>query len=140
MAMILYIDDDEYYGWLVKRLLGLYSLAVETAGDGLEGIRKAREQRPDLIMVNVYLPRLDGLELIQQLRGEMATRVIPIVVVSPLPSQHSQRLARDMNVQDVISQPLQFDELTGIVYKYLGQSSAHGWAAHSLMPAASLAC
>jgi DNA-binding response OmpR family regulator len=138
MATILYIDDDAHYGWLVKTLLDLYSMAVETASDGLEGIRKARDQRPDLIMVNMYLPRLDGSELIQQLRREIVTRDIPIIVMSGLPRQHGQSLLHDMDVQDVISLPFQIDELTSMVYKHVGQNSANEQPAH-MMPVGSLA-
>jgi DNA-binding response OmpR family regulator len=137
MATILYIDDDEHYAWLVKRLLGLYGLRVEVARDGLEGMRKARELDADLIMVNLYLPHFDGTELIRQLRSERATRDVPIVVISPVSPHHSQRLVQDLNVQDVISQPLRFDELTEMVYKYLYQRSANGLAV-CLVPAGAL--
>lgn len=137
MATILYIDDDEHYAWLVKRLLGLYDLRVEVARDGLEGMRKARELYPDLIMVNLYLPHFDGTELIRQLRRERATRDVPIVAISPVSPQHSQRLVQDLNVQDVISQPLRFDELTEMVYKYLYQRSASELAV-CLVPTAAL--
>jgi hypothetical protein len=64
---------------------------------------------------------------------------VPIVVISPTSPQHSQRLVRDLDVQDVISQPLRFDELTGIVYKHVKQRAVNGLEAR-LVPAGALSC
>jgi two-component system alkaline phosphatase synthesis response regulator PhoP len=125
--MILYIDDDEHYGWLVKTLLSLQNLAVETAYDGLEGMRKARELRPDLILLNLYLPRIDGVEVIQQLRDEAGTRNIPIVVLSALPKQHGRRLVQGLGVQDILSKPFQVDELISIVHEYVHRRTGATW-------------
>jgi DNA-binding response OmpR family regulator len=125
--MILYVDDDEHYAWLVKTTLGLQDLSVEIAGDGLEGMRKARELRPDLILLNMYLPRIDGVEVIQQLKDEALTRNIPIVVMSTLPSHHGRRLVQGLGVQDVLTKPFQIDELSSVVHKYVDGHAGRAW-------------
>jgi DNA-binding response OmpR family regulator len=124
--MVLYIDDDEHYAWLIKTLLGLQELDVTTAHDGLEGLRKARELQPDLILIDMYLPRIDGVEVIQRLRSEALTGDIPIVVMSALPEHHSRRLLQDLCIQDVVCKPFHLNQLTSVVRKHLRRRAVNG--------------
>jgi two-component system alkaline phosphatase synthesis response regulator PhoP len=121
MRTILYIDDDEQYAWMIKTLLGKRGFIVETACDGLEGMRKARQLQPDLILLDMYLPRIDGLEVVEQLRSESPTRHIPIVVMSALPTHSSRKLLQGVDVQDVVSKPFQLEELLNTVSRNLAK-------------------
>lgn len=121
MSTILYIDDDEHYAIMIKTLLEMHGFIVETAYDGLEGLRKARETRPDLILLDMYLPRIDGLEVVEQLQGEAMTGDIPIVIISALPKHSSYRLLDGTGIRDVISKPFRIEELLRVLTKHLPQ-------------------
>jgi CheY-like chemotaxis protein len=114
MHTILYIDDI-HYTRMIDRFLSSQGYAVETAQDGHEGVRKARELQPDLIPLDLYLPRVRGIEVIAQLRQEALTWNIPIVVMSTLPIPQSRELMDSTGVQDYVSKPFKIQDLINTV-------------------------
>jgi signal transduction histidine kinase len=82
MPRVLHIEDDPANRLLVRKLLGARGLEVIDAVDGLEGVRKALSERPDLILVDINIPHLDGYEVTLRLRGEMALAGVPIVAIT----------------------------------------------------------
>src|SRR6188474_3788759 len=82
MAKILHIEDDPANRLLVRKLLSPAGLEVVDAADGLEGIRKALTERPDLVLVDIAIPGLDGYEVTLRLRAEPALRGTPIVAIT----------------------------------------------------------
>jgi CheY-like chemotaxis protein len=67
---------------------------VSTAGDGEEGLRVAREKLPQLIVLDMMLPRLSGPELLDALKKDAATKDIPVIVVSSLPKTNEEKLKK----------------------------------------------
>jgi signal transduction histidine kinase len=82
MARILHIEDDPTNRLLVRKLLGPPGYDVIDAVDGLDGIKKALEERPDLVLVDIAIPGLDGYEVTLRLRAEPALRGTPIVAIT----------------------------------------------------------
>lgn len=82
MARILHIEDDAGNRLLVRKLLTSSGHQIIEAADGLEGVRLARAERPDLILVDLDIPGLDGYEVTLRLRGEPALRGVPIVAIT----------------------------------------------------------
>lgn len=82
MARILHIEDDPANRLLVRKLLASHGMEVIDAADGLEGIRKACAERPDLILVDINIPHLDGYEVTLRLRGEASLTGVPIVAIT----------------------------------------------------------
>lgn len=82
MATILHIEDDPANRLLVRKLLTPVGFEVIDAADGLEGIRKACEHRPDLVLVDIALPGLDGYEVTLRLRSEAELVGVPIVAIT----------------------------------------------------------
>jgi signal transduction histidine kinase len=82
MAKILHIEDDPANRLLVRKLLTPAGFEVVDAVDGLEGIRKAIEERPDLVLVDIAIPGLDGYEVTLRLRAEPKLRGVPIVAIT----------------------------------------------------------
>jgi signal transduction histidine kinase len=82
MARILHIEDDPTNRLLVRKLLGGQGFEVIDAVDGLEGIRLARTERPDLILVDINIPHLNGYEVTLRLRGEPSLAGVPIVAIT----------------------------------------------------------
>jgi threonine synthase len=80
---ILIVEDSEDDALLIQRLLSSRkAYRVFNARDGLEGLAQARTLRPDLIVADLMMPKLDGFSLVEELRRDPRTREIPIVVVS----------------------------------------------------------
>ena len=82
MPRILHIEDDPRNRLLVRKLLTADGLEVIDAPDGLEGVRLALAQRPDLILVDINIPGLDGYEVTLRLRNEAGLRGVPIVAIT----------------------------------------------------------
>jgi signal transduction histidine kinase len=82
MARILHIEDDPTNRLLVRKLLGPPGYDVIDAVDGIDGIKKALEERPDLVLVDIAIPGLDGYEVTLRLRAEPALRGTPIVAIT----------------------------------------------------------
>lgn len=82
MARILHIEDDATNRLLVRKLLAAQGFEVIDAIDGLEGVRLACAERPDLILVDINIPHLDGYEVTLRLRGESSLRGVPIVAIT----------------------------------------------------------
>jgi DNA-binding response OmpR family regulator len=80
---VLIIEDEIDLLFLMERTLLGDGFAVETAVDGNVGLAIARGCRPDLIVLDWMLPGMDGLEVLERLRGEPSTREIPVILVTP---------------------------------------------------------
>jgi CheY-like chemotaxis protein len=79
---VLLVDDDSQHGRALAELLRHGGYAVEVALDGAQGVRRAQEQRPDVILLGVCLPVLDGISAAERLREDARTRNVPIIFLS----------------------------------------------------------
>jgi CheY-like chemotaxis protein len=95
MLTILVIDDNVQLQIAFKKILTSAGYRVELAGDGEEGLRFAREIRPDVILLDMMLPKLGGVEVLLALKQNSATKRIPVIALSGLPMTNEARLKRD---------------------------------------------
>jgi two-component system cell cycle response regulator DivK len=79
---ILYVEDNEFNRKIVKQLLAQTKYRLREATDGETGLRMALEEAPDLILMDVQLPKMSGLEATRRLRADPQTAAIPIVVIT----------------------------------------------------------
>jgi response regulator RpfG family c-di-GMP phosphodiesterase len=79
---VLIVDDDENHVTLLKKRLQAAGYETYEAGDGIEGLKQAVHQRPDLIIADVLLPRMNGFQLVEQLKSNSETNNIPIIMMS----------------------------------------------------------
>jgi CheY-like chemotaxis protein len=92
MARILHIEDDPGNRLLVRKLLQAAGHSVTEAVDGLEGVQLACAERPDLVLVDLNLPGLDGYEVTLRLRGEASLNGVPIVAITAEGDRDTSRL------------------------------------------------
>jgi CheY-like chemotaxis protein len=95
MLTILVIDDNVHLQIAFKKVLTFAGYRAEVAADGEEGLRLARTIRPDVILLDMMLPKLSGLEVLLALKRDRATERIPVIALSGLPSSNDARLRRD---------------------------------------------
>jgi len=91
MALILIVDDSPTEVFQMTKALENAGFRVEVAADGEEALRKAREMRPDLILMDIVMPGMDGFRATRALSNDPATRSIPVIMVSSK-SQESDRV------------------------------------------------
>jgi CheY-like chemotaxis protein len=95
MLTILVVDDSVHLQIAFKKVLTSSGYRVELAGDGEEGLRLALNIRPDVILLDMMLPKLSGLEVLLALKANRATATIPVIALSGLPMSNEARLRRD---------------------------------------------
>ena len=79
---VLFVEDDPAVAQMYKLKLELDGYAVELAGDGVEAVRLATGNPPDIIFLDIRLPKMDGLGVLEALRGDERTRKVPVVILS----------------------------------------------------------
>ncbi len=102
---ILVIEDDPSALRLVGYTLEQEGYQVITASDGLEGVRKARDEHPDLIILDIMLPGLDGYEVCQQLRKEPETAKLPILMLSAKAREIDKDTGLKIGADDYLTKP-----------------------------------
>jgi len=110
---VLVVDDEAD---LVRILqFGLQSIGyhVETASDGQEALKKAREMKPDIILLDLMLPKLDGYKVCRLLKFDERYKNIPIIILSARTQEGDQLLAMEMGANRFITKPYDFQEVLG---------------------------
>ena len=105
---ILIADDDPQILRALRITLGSHGYDIRTAADGAEAIRAAAESHPDLVMLDLGMPELDGIEVIEAIRGWSA---VPILVVSGRTGSSDKVDALDAGADDYVTKPFAMDEL-----------------------------
>ena len=95
MLTILVVDDSVHLQIAFKKVLTSSGYRVELASDGEEGLRLARSIRPDVILLDMMLPKLSGVDVLLSLKKSRATEKIPVIALSGLPRSNEARLRRD---------------------------------------------
>lgn len=98
MLKVLVIDDDKFFRNMFSSELAQENITVETAADGAEGLTKAKEMRPDAVILDLILPKGDGYELIGALKGSPETKDTAIIVFSGLSQEHDRDEALALGV------------------------------------------
>ena len=89
---ILLVEDSRYQRMASKRVLAEAGFDVVEASDGEQALRQVQESPPDLIILDILLPRLGGEQVLQALRQNPATAHIPVIVLSSLPRSNTERM------------------------------------------------
>jgi two-component system cell cycle response regulator DivK len=92
MATVLLIDDSKFLRRANELSLTKAGHQIVTASDGEEGLRLAGEKKPDVIVLDMMLPKLGGADLLQLLKGDPHTAEIPVIVLSSLPQKNELKL------------------------------------------------
>ncbi len=87
--------------------------------DGSEAVRTAIETRPDLVLMDLMIPVVDGFEAIRQLKSAVETAHIPVIAVTALSRSLERQRAIEEGADDYIGKPFDLDELMGVINRYL---------------------
>lgn len=111
MPTVLYAEDDPDHRAMMRLALKNSDITLIEAVDGLEALQKIQEQSPDLILLDLFMPRLDGFAVMEAVKANSRTQHIPIVVLSAWPTGDNRKRTRLAGAADFITKPYEPIEL-----------------------------
>jgi CheY-like chemotaxis protein len=123
MSRILLVEDNELSRDMLSRRLARRGYEVLTAADGEQAVAAARDGTPDLILMDMSLPVIDGWEATRRLKAAPVTRDIPIIALTALAMASDERMARDEGCDDFDTKPVDLSRLLEKMERWLGERS-----------------
>ena len=120
---ILVVEDNELNLKLFCDLLRAHSYAAEPVRDGREAVERARVFGPDLIVMDIQMPHISGLELIEQLKADADLRHMPIMAVTAYAAKGDEERIRDAGAEGYVSKPISLMKFIGSVQSLLEASA-----------------
>jgi chemosensory pili system protein ChpA (sensor histidine kinase/response regulator) len=125
-ALIMVVDDSLTVRRVTQRLLERNGYDVLLAKDGVDALRQLQDVKPDVMLVDIEMPRMDGFDLTRNVRGGAQTRDIPIVMITSRTAEKHRSLAFEVGVNEYLGKPYQEDELLGLIRRYLQERATAG--------------
>ena len=116
---ILYVEDNEDNVYMLKRRLGKLNCEVLIAGDGAEGVAMAQAHMPDIILMDLSLPVMDGWEATRQIKGSERTRDIPVIALTANAMAGDKERALAAGCDDFDTKPVDFPRLLEKIRRHL---------------------
>ena len=114
---VLYVEDNEFNRKIVRQLLAATTYRLLEAADGEQGVATAIEAQPDLILMDIQLPKLSGLDATQRLRQDPRTARIPIIVVTSFALSGDDQKAQEAGASAYLAKPYSPRELLALIRK-----------------------
>ena len=118
---ILIVDDEMSIRLLASSILGEDYIVLE-ASNGEEAMSIARSQKPDLILMDILMPKVDGYSACHAIKKDAATSAIPVVMVTALGQELNKKLAERVGADGYVVKPFGVNDLRGTVAQFLGDS------------------
>ena len=122
MKTVLYVEDNEFNRKIVRQLLSRTSYRLIEAVDGDAGVTTAREVVPDLIIMDIQLPKLSGLDATRQLRADPVTAPIPVIVITSFALAGDEEKAREAGAAAYLAKPYSPRELLHMIRQLTPES------------------
>jgi CheY-like chemotaxis protein len=117
MAKVLFIDDDFFTLETYEKILSLYGHEALLAETGEKGLKLAQEASPEIIFLDRQMPDMDGFAILKQLRADVATADIPVIMVTASRDEFAQRAKRE-GAQGFAAKPLRAKQLVDLIDDY----------------------
>jgi chemosensory pili system protein ChpA (sensor histidine kinase/response regulator) len=113
------VDDSLTVRKVTGRLLERQGYLVVTARDGVEAMEKLQELVPDVMLVDIEMPRMDGFDLTRNIRGDARLSKVPIIMITSRTAEKHQSYAREIGVSHFLGKPYQEDDLLDKIAGFL---------------------
>ena len=123
MAKILLVEDNEMNRDMLSRRLARNGFEVVMAVDGGQGVAMAASEKPDLILMDLSLPVIDGWEATRRVKADAATRTIPVIALTAHALVEDREKAKAAGCDDFDTKPVELPRLLDKIKKLLGQSA-----------------
>ena len=120
---VLIIEDEKLIIVSTQMVLEAAGFRVESATNGEDGINKARTDSPDLILLDIMMPGIDGWETLTRLKRDPETSGIPVIIFTAREHSRGHQKSTEMGAADYFRKPFEPDELIELVEKHIGQKA-----------------
>ena len=124
MSVILYAEDDSEQMTMLRMYLEKKQFKLIGAEDGREAVDKIKSLHPDLILLDIFMPRLDGFGVLRAIKSNPQTASIPVVILSAWPSGDNRRRAEEAGAVDFVAKPYEPAYLAMLIEKHLATAKA----------------
>ena len=108
---ILIVEDEPKNMTLTRDLLKISGYQTIEAVDGVQGVEKAKASKPDLILMDIMMPRMDGYAACREIKADPSTRLIPVVMLTAVGYDLSKKLAKQMGADGYVTKPFNRQQL-----------------------------
>ena len=116
---VLLVEDNRVNQLVVMALFKRLGLTLHLANNGREGLERVAELKPDLVLMDIHMPEMDGLETTRRLRAQDAYRNLPIIAMSADAFEEQQTEAKEAGMNDYTTKPIEFEKLIQLLSYYL---------------------
>ena len=120
---VLVVDDEIYIVHILDFSLGMEGYEVITALDGEQALERMESDRPDLVVLDIMMPKLDGYEVCRTIKSNPASRHIPVILLSAKGRNVDQKMGFDVGADDYITKPFSPRKLVERINQLLGQAA-----------------
>jgi chemosensory pili system protein ChpA (sensor histidine kinase/response regulator) len=120
MPTVMVVDDSLTVRRVTQRLLERNNFIVLLAKDGVDALRQLQDTKPDVMLVDIEMPRMDGYDLTRNVRSSPVTSSIPIIMITSRTAEKHRSMAFELGVNEYLGKPYQEEELVKLVRHYLG--------------------
>ncbi|MDI6767713.1 MAG: response regulator [Bacteroidota bacterium] len=122
LQKILIVDDEVGFAELLKDLLIMDNYEVEVANDGEEGFEKLKDFTPDIIISDIVMPGLSGLELFKKVKANPATASIPFLFITGFQDERIMAEARKIGVFGILRKPIDIEQIENRLHDLIGRN------------------
>jgi chemosensory pili system protein ChpA (sensor histidine kinase/response regulator) len=126
VPVVMVVDDSITMRKVTGRVLERHNMEVLTAKDGVDAVEKMAERVPDLVLLDIEMPRMDGYEVAQNMRSDPRLKDVPIVMITSRTGEKHRQRAMDIGVNRYLGKPYQELELMRNVFEMLGMEPVNG--------------
>jgi chemosensory pili system protein ChpA (sensor histidine kinase/response regulator) len=122
-ALVMVVDDSLTVRKITGRMLAREGYEVATAKDGVDALQQLQDIRPDCILLDVEMPRMDGFEFARNVRADPGTRDIPIIMITSRTADKHRNHAIEIGVNEYMGKPYQEDQLLALIKRYTSEAA-----------------
>ncbi len=124
IPLILVVDDSITVRRVTQRLLQREGYRVAMAADGLQALERLQEERPAVVLLDIEMPRMDGFDLVRNIRGDACLSDLPIVMITSRIAEKHREHAKELGVDHYLGKPYSEEELMSLVRHYCSLAAA----------------
>ena len=116
---VLLVEDEQTLAMIIKDTLEGQNFIIHTAADGEEGLRKFFDLRPDVLVADVMMPRMDGFDLVRNIRADQKLADLPVIMITSRIAQKHRDYAAELGVNHYLGKPYREEELLALVARHV---------------------
>ena len=124
VPLVLVVDDSLTVRRVTQRLLAREGYRVALAKDGLDALERLAEERPAVVLSDIEMPRMDGFDLVRNIRGDQRLADLPVIMITSRIAQKHRDYASELGVNHYLGKPYSEEELLALIGRYAGAAHA----------------